>query len=146
MKQIPQWLVDEIADGLAALLALRLKNAPAEDTVELTADIWERAFSRRLGVPVEALDAPRIREGFDRIFPTVREWPTPTEVFGLMPPRPPQKALPVPEREGEPVEEVRSMVVELLKEMDIRDMLKKETTDRQRLLRDYEMHMKGEKP
>jgi len=81
-----EWLRSEIAAGLQALLSLRLRNAPAEDMVTLTADIWVQAFGLR--VSDMALDAPRVREGFRRIFPLVREWPAPIQVLELMSARP----------------------------------------------------------
>ena len=86
-----QWVRVEVADGLQALLSLRLKNTPAEDMIELTADIWVAALGRR--VSVEQLDAHRIREGFQRLFPKVREWPAPIQVIELMPPRKPVPAI-----------------------------------------------------
>lgn len=92
---IPQWVTDEVADGLAGLLALRLRNAPGEDLVEKTADIWEQAISQR--VSCEQLDRLRIREGFRRIFPAVREWPAPFELLDKMPDRPKQERLPPPQ-------------------------------------------------
>jgi len=130
MTNIPQWLVNEVADGLAALMALRLRNAPAEDTIELTADIWEQAFMRRLGVAVEPLDAPRIAEGFRRIFPTVTEWPAPAQVMGLMPGRPPQKQLPAPEptteEHRENVTKIKTMVNELMDKLYLKNKAKEQ--------------------
>lgn len=94
---IPQWLRNEISDGLSGLMALRLRNAPGEDTVDMTADIWEQAMVRHLGrYAEESLDATRIREGFRRIFSVVREWPAPREVIEQMPKRPPLPSLPPP--------------------------------------------------
>jgi hypothetical protein len=114
----PDWLRRELAHGLQALLALRLKNAPAEDMVELTADIWLQAFTRRMGIAVEELDAPRIAEGFRRLFPVAREWPAPADVLGMMPGRPPQKRLPAPvpteAEHRENVVKVKQMVDELI--------------------------------
>lgn len=86
------WVRKAVGDGLEALVALRLKNTPPEDTIELTGDIWLRAFRQR--VSIQELDEPRIRAAFDKIFPKVREWPAPLDVIELMPPRPPQLALP----------------------------------------------------
>ncbi len=86
------WLRVEIMNGLMGLLALRLENAPAADTITKTADIWEKALGPR--VSVEQLDAPRIAAGFQRIFSLVRKWPAPIQVIELMPPRPRLKELP----------------------------------------------------
>lgn len=93
------WISDAVMDGLSALVALRLKGAPGEDSIEFTADIWVRAF--RQHVFIRELDEPRIRAAFDRIFGRIREWPAPLDVIERMPPRPPQKALPPPETSPE---------------------------------------------
>ncbi len=85
------WVRQEVAEGLEALLALRLRNSPAEDMIELTADIWLRAIGQR--VSIEQLDSHRIREGFHRLFPKIREWPAPIQVIELMPPRKPVPAI-----------------------------------------------------
>ncbi|MRR33174.1 hypothetical protein EG829_00540 [bacterium] len=106
------WINDAVMDGLSALVALRLKGTPGEDMIELTADIWVRAFRQR--VFIRELDEPRVRVAFDRIFSQVREWPAPLDVIELMPPRPPQKALPPPkisdEEHGKMVARVKLMI------------------------------------
>lgn len=106
------WIRIAVADGLEGLLALRLKNAPAEDMIELTADIWVHAFSRR--VSVESIDAPRIREGFMQIFPRIREWPAPLDVIELMPDRPPQPRLMAPDVSDEQWQRDRQRFDEIL--------------------------------
>lgn len=88
------WINDAVLDGLSALVALRLRNTPAEDMIELTADIWVRAFRQRAFI--REVDEPRIRAAFDRVFPTLREWPAPLDVIELMPPRPERPKLPPP--------------------------------------------------
>jgi len=89
------WVRRAVGDGLEALMALRLKNAPAEDTMEFIADIWLRAFRQRAFI--QELDEPRIRAAFDRIFGRIREWPAPLDVIELMPSRPERVKLPPPE-------------------------------------------------
>lgn len=93
------WINDAVMDGLSALVALRLKGTPGEDMIELTADIWVRAFRQR--VFIQEVDEKRVRVAFDKIFSRVREWPAPLDVIELMPPRPPQLALPAPEISAE---------------------------------------------
>ena len=112
------WLKREVVEGLQALIALRLKGAPAADMVVLTAEIWQRAFERRLGkYAIEEVDASRIREGFMAQFPKLREWPAPADVIESMPPRPPRAALPEPqvtqEQHQENVRRVKTMLAEL---------------------------------
>lgn len=115
---IPQWLVNEVADGLSALVALRLENAPGEDVLDKTADIWELAFMRELGrYAVEDLDAVRIRDGFGRCFPQVRRWPAPREVIELMPRRPAVLALAAPPHDPSSVQEEYRVCKPILEEL-----------------------------
>lgn len=110
------WINDAVMDGLSALVALRLKGTPGEDMIELTADIWVRAF--RHNVFVRELDEPRIKVAFDRVFGRIREWPAPLDVIGLMPPRAERLKLPQPElteeQRLENVARVRGKINELL--------------------------------
>jgi hypothetical protein len=110
------WVRQAVGDGLEALIALRLKNAPAEDTMEYIADIWLRAFRQR--VFIRETDEPRIRAAFDRIFGRIREWPAPLDVIELMPPRPERLKLPPPkvsaEEHAENVSRVKEMIAVLM--------------------------------
>ncbi len=110
------WVRRAVGDGLEALIALRLKNAPAEDTMEFIADIWLRAFRQRAFI--QELDEPRIRAAFDRIFGRIREWPAPLDVIELMPSRPERVKLPPPKASAGEHEKnvlrVRMMIESLL--------------------------------
>ena len=85
------WVRIAISSGLAGLLALRLENSPAADTITKTADIWEQAIRPKSSVI--DLDAPRIAAAFRQLFPKVRKWPGPAQLVELMPARRPQKTL-----------------------------------------------------
>ncbi len=85
------WVRIAISSGLAGLLALRLENSPAADTITKTADIWEQAIKPKASV--KDLDAPRIAAAFRQLFPKVRKWPGPAQLVELMPARRPQKTL-----------------------------------------------------
>jgi hypothetical protein len=85
------WVRIAISSGLAGLLALRLENSPAADTITKTADIWEQAIRPKSSV--RDLDEPRITAAFRQLFPKVRKWPGPAQLVELMPTRKPQKAL-----------------------------------------------------
>lgn len=110
------WINDAVMDGLSALVALRLKGTPGEDMIELTADIWVRAFRQR--VFIQDVDEKRVRVAFDKIFSRVREWPAPLDVIELMPPRPPQLALPPPvladEEHAAKAAEVKQKIADLV--------------------------------
>lgn len=43
-----------------------------------------------------SIDAPRIREGFRRLFPTLRKWPVPAQLIEQIPGRPLRASLPAP--------------------------------------------------
>jgi hypothetical protein len=91
------WLKRELSAGLQALVALGLRNQPASDMLPLTADIWLRAVRRgNIGCDIERIDAPRIREAFDRMFPELTEWPAPRQLLDRIPPRPKREALAEP--------------------------------------------------
>jgi len=93
----PSWLKRELSAGLQALVALGLKNQPAAEVLSLTADIWLRAIRRgNIGCDIEQIDAPRIREAFDRLFPELVEWPAPKLLLDRIPPRPKREALAEP--------------------------------------------------
>ncbi len=87
----PQWVREEVSNGVQALIVLRLRNPPAADTIELTMDVWLAAIAHK--VSIEQLDAPRIKEGFRRFFVKAREWPAPAQIIELMPPRKPLPAI-----------------------------------------------------
>lgn len=130
------WIRAEIANGLQALLSLRLKNTPAEDMIELTADIWVQAFLHRLGTStIECIDGPRIREGFRRIFGQIREWPAPIDVIERMPARPEREQLPppqvTPEQHRENVTRVKGMFNDLLKSWGMKSVAQEGLTTEQ---------------
>ncbi len=130
------WIRREIADGLQALLSLRLKNTPAEDMIELTADIWVQAFSVKLGSwAVEELDAPRIREAFRQTFAKIREWPAPLDVIEKLPLRPEPRQLPQPE----PNEEAQTRIRAIIEGLKTKLYVKRDTSgDKLRRLRQGE--------
>lgn len=106
------WLKREIKDGLQALVAMGLENQPAADVLPLTADIWLRAIRRgNIGCDIEQIDAPRIREAFDRLFPELVKWPAPKLLLDRIPPRPKREALAAPlADDGEGAARVREIL------------------------------------
>lgn len=113
-----EWIRREIANGLQALLSLRLDNTPAEDMIELTADIWVQAFAQRCRS--ESVDAPRIRAGFRETFPRIRKWPVPADVLERMPPRPDPPQLPPPEPNEEGRQRIQTMIDELISKLYVK--------------------------
>ncbi len=105
------WLRQEIAAGLQALVAQNLKFSPAGDMIARNADIWHLALKKVCFI--EQIDAPRIRVGFERLFPEIKEWPAPAQLLEHMPRRLPQQSLPMPE----PTEEDRRKGLEALSQL-----------------------------
>lgn len=70
---------------------------------------------RQLGEhAVEQVDAPRLREGFDKLIDNVDFWPTPSMLFKSMPSRPTRHALPVPEINVQGMEEGKKFLAEIM--------------------------------
>jgi len=112
---VADWIEDEVISGLQALLALRLRNTPAEDIIGLTLNIWVGAFRRE--VYSEGIDRQRIAEGFRRIFGRIREWPAPIDVIEQMPRRPISVVLAAPidaDAVAADYERVRPLIDELI--------------------------------
>ncbi|MDW7643431.1 MAG: hypothetical protein SCI25_00150 [Desulfuromonadales bacterium] len=100
------WLRREVKDGLQALVALGLEGQPAAEVLPRTADIWLRAMQKaNIGMSIETVDAPRVRAGFENLFPLLRRWPSPAQLIEQVPDRPKRQSLPpAPRSEGEEAE------------------------------------------
>ena len=106
MSNAPAWLRREVMHGLKAMIALGPENTPALEMVTKVADVWLIAIQRGgVGVSIEAVDAPRIREGFERLIPTLVKWPLPKHLLDVIPGRPECKRLPAPPPTDEEIAE-----------------------------------------
>lgn len=85
MPTTPDWLNDCIIEGLQMMLTLRLRNAPAVDTIDNVVDIWLVLFTNKCGW-VQARDYARIRQAFLKVASKSSEWPAPVQVFDSIPP------------------------------------------------------------
>lgn len=94
-EEAPQWLEHIVIDGVQLLLALRLANAPAADTVDATVTAWLIAFMAR-GHWVEERDGPRFKAAFLRLVSTLDRWPAPKHLLDAMPAAAAQISLPPP--------------------------------------------------
>jgi hypothetical protein len=93
------WLRQEIAAGLQALVALSRPGTPAADTIALTADIWHVALTGSYQLTVEAIDRPRIYRAFKGLLQQpLKDWPDPAALKPHMPQRPHQRSLEEPPR------------------------------------------------
>jgi len=102
MTQAPEWLDKIVADGLSALLVLRLERTPAADTINAVADVWLHALMHSGTTWSEALDAPRVEKAFSRLTTLAHTWPSPSTLLRAMPAREPQLALPPPRSNAMP--------------------------------------------
>lgn len=94
-RNVPAWLEDCVISGLQRLLILRLRNSPANDTINAVADVWLEVFMSARCWERER-DTPRLSEAFSRINAEVDAWPSPAQVLKALPPLKPQPMLPEP--------------------------------------------------
>ena len=91
-----------MATGLQHFLFLRLPGLPPAETIAGTAHAWADAFWCLNNTAWDKdLDAPRIAAAFRIAASQVERFPAPKAVIAVMPPRPPQQALPLPEMSEE---------------------------------------------
>ncbi len=96
LSSLSEWIGGDpiremVAYPLTGLLALRLENTPAADTITRTADIWEHALRPKLSIPAQ--DSTRMIAASKRLIAVVRKWPTPAQLIELLPPRKQLKAV-----------------------------------------------------
>ena len=89
----PPWFWNVILEGLQRLVVLRLDYAPPADAIELTAAAWVSALAAvgsdgAYAIWHEALDAPRLAEGFRILGAHRTSWPKPANLLAAMPERP----------------------------------------------------------
>lgn len=104
------WVRSGIADGLRALVAMRLPGSPAAELITCTADTWHVALARAMRV--EEVDRPRLMEGFARLIAECREWPAPSMLMDRLPARPRRTA--VGHAQGTDPEIARRMISEII--------------------------------
>ena len=97
MTPAPHWLEVIVIEGLQMLLTLRLRNAPAHDTITAVLDVWLVAIMKRNPVWLEQRDAPRFRSAFLDLAGTLDAWPAPVQLYRALPKLPDQARLDAPE-------------------------------------------------
>lgn len=83
------WLRNAVVDGLQGLLVLRLRGAPATDTVKAVANAWVAVLANRPIAWDEKLDRERIRQAFLQLAATCEHWPAPATFLDALPRRVP---------------------------------------------------------
>ncbi len=90
------WLQDALIDGLQLLVSLRLRDAPAPDSITVTLDAWLLVFRSRPMRWDEPTAPRRLRQAFLDVAATAERWPLPAHVLREFKPPPPPPALPAP--------------------------------------------------
>ena len=98
MTSAPHWLEVVVIEGLQMLLTLRLRNAPASDTITAVLDVWLMAIMSRNPIWFEERDKPRFQAAFLRLAGTLEAWPAPAQLYRELPKLPDQCALEAPEQ------------------------------------------------
>lgn len=114
-----KWLEREIARGLQGLLALRLIGSPAEDSIELTLDVWLAAIESLSVNWNEQLDAERVRRAFRTLYRICDRWPPPKLFMDHMGHRDQQMALPPPPCSPEERMRNRARLREMIASLDL---------------------------
>ena len=86
MGQDNQWLKPVLAQGVAMLLLLRLKNSPTEDVIQPTLEAGYRVITYKKSWSVE-LDKVRFETAFMTLGQTCDWFPTPKQLLEALPRR-----------------------------------------------------------
>ncbi|OLO06858.1 hypothetical protein BTW08_15290 [Salinicola sp. MH3R3-1] len=122
MSQPAQWFRDEIAQGLARLVVLRLQNAPWEDDIAYTQQAWvDTLWAKPIGWDAE-LDTRRVRTAFQRLAGNATRWPAPRMLIEAMPDRPQRPRLGRPQMSESQRRENRDRLQRLMAETGIGGM------------------------
>ena len=113
-----EWLEEEVMAGVTRLLSLKLKNQPGENEIRITLEEWVRSLTRNIGRPIDKIDTPRIRAGFDRLIDHCEWWPAPADLYKSIPRRTERLALPVPDIDEAGMERGKKRLAEIMKKID----------------------------
>lgn len=85
---MPEWVRNQMMDGLSKLMLLRLQGAPPADAVKGVAEVWCEALTLHTWAFTEELDAQRLPQAFDLLIQQADRWVQPAQLIRLIPPRP----------------------------------------------------------
>lgn len=86
-RKMPDWVYNQMIDGLQKLLVLRLQGAPPADTISALAAVWEEALTPHTWPFDEQLDHNRLPTAFKRVIQHAEKWVQPAQVIREIPPR-----------------------------------------------------------
>lgn len=120
---LPPQVNNAIVEGIAKLIALRLKGSPSEDTADGIYQVWLEVFEAQNIVWDDELDAGRIKKAFITCAGAVDWFPAPKAVLAFMPKREASKQLehkpvyaPMPEAIREKIRELTGGAVMVKKQ------------------------------
>lgn len=88
-SKLPRGVYNEVVCGLQKMLALRLPNSPAADTIGATVAVWEEALSHNR-VWHDEQDVKRVQTAFKLLAIHLDRFPLPCDFFKVLPkPTPP---------------------------------------------------------
>lgn len=87
-RTMPDWVRNQVLDGLSKLLVLRLQGAPPADTVQAVAEVWCEALTPHTWAFVKGVDEMRLPMAFKLLIQQVDKWVQPAQLIKLIPPRP----------------------------------------------------------
>ncbi|NBI42016.1 hypothetical protein GVX76_00615 [[Haemophilus] felis] len=111
-----QWLKPVLAQGVAMLLLLRLKNSPTEDVIQPTLEAWYRVITYKNVWDIE-LDKWRFETAFMRLGRTCDWFPTPKQLLEALPQREYPELPPPPPKSAEQVAREREIAEKNLKKL-----------------------------
>ena len=86
-RQMPDWVFNQVIDGLQKLLVLRLSGSPPADAVEALALVWEEALTPYVRGYVFEHDEQRLPTAFKRLIRKAERWVQPAQLIAEIPPR-----------------------------------------------------------
>lgn len=121
MGQNNQWLKPVLAQGVAMLLLLRLKNSPTEDVIQPTLEAWYRVITHKRSYEM-GLDKKRFEDAFMYLAQTCDWFPTPKQLLEALPRREYPELPPPPPKSAEEIAQEKAQQERNLKRL--RDILR----------------------
>lgn len=87
-RKMPDWVFNQMIDGLQKMLVLRLQGAPPADTINALAVVWEEALIPHTWAFEQEIDGARLPTAFKLLIAQAERWQQPAQLIKLIPPRP----------------------------------------------------------
>lgn len=120
--KMPDWVFNQMIDGLQKMLVLRLQGAPPADTINALAVVWEEALTPYTWAFEQEIDGVRLPTAFKLLIAQAERWQQPAQLIKLIPPRPERPVAgllemktppPTPEQRARAAEYKRQMLANL---------------------------------